>query len=497
MKAKVTVNKDFAISKVDPRIYGSFVEHMGRCVYTGIYEPGHPTADKLGFREDVKALVKDLKIPFIRYPGGNFVSGYNWEDGIGPREERPKRLELAWKTIETNEVGLKEFTEWAKEMGAEVNMAVNLGSRDIDAARNIVEYCNHPGGTYWSDLRRKHGAEEPFNIKTWCLGNEMDGFWQIGHKTAEEYGRIACEAAKVMRMVDDSIELVACGSSYKAIPTFAEWEATVLEHTYDVVDYLSLHSYYGNQKNDLPNYLAQSVDMDNFIKSVAAICDYVKAKTRSDKTMYLSFDEWNIWYHSLEKDKQNEPWQYAPPILQDVYNFEDALVFGCLMITLLKNADRVKIACFAQLVNVIAPIMTDPMGDAWCQTTYYPFRHAATYGHGIVLRDVVDAPTYDCETAKEVPYVESVVLHNDGEIVIFAVNRSQDETMELTVNLQGFDVEAVIDFEEISGHNIKQTNTKDNCPVVPKKSDDVQVTDSGVTAKLAPLSWNVIRVKVK
>jgi len=497
MKAKVTVNKDFTISKVDPRIYGSFVEHMGRCVYTGIYEPGHPTADKLGFREDVKALVKDLKIPFIRYPGGNFVSGYNWEDGIGPREERPKRLELAWRTIETNEVGLKEFTEWAKEMGAEVNMAVNLGSRDIDAARNIVEYCNHPGGTYWSDLRRKHGAEEPFNIKTWCLGNEMDGFWQIGHKTAEEYGRIACEAAKVMRMVDDSIELVACGSSYKAIPTFAEWEATVLEHTYDVVDYISLHSYYGNQKNDLPNYLAQSVDMDSFIKSVAAICDYVKAKTRSDKTMYLSFDEWNIWYHSLEKDKQNEPWQYAPPILQDVYNFEDALVFGCLMITLLKNADRVKIACFAQLVNVIAPIMTDPMGDAWCQTTYYPLRHAATYGHGTVLRSVVDAPTYDCETAKEVPYIESVVLLGDGEIVIFAVNRSQEEAMELAVNLQGFDVESVIDFEEISGHNIKQTNTKDNCPVVPKKSDTAQVTDFGVTAKLAPLSWNMIRVKVK
>jgi len=499
MKAKMTVNKVFPIAMVDPRIYGSFVEHMGRCVYTGIYEPGHPTANTEGFREDVKALVRELNVPIIRYPGGNFLSGYNWEDGIGPKADRPKKLDLAWKTVESNEVGLHEFTNWAKSVNAEVNMAVNLGTRDIDAARNIVEYCNHPGGSHWSDMRRKNGAEKPFKIKTWCLGNEMDGPWQIGHKTAEEYGRIAAEAAKVMKWVDKDIELVACGSSTSDMPTFASWEATVLDHTYEYVDYLSLHRYYGNQKNDLPNYLAQSIDMDNFIKSVVAICDYVKAKKRSKKTMYLSFDEWNIWYHSHQKDSKNEPWQYAPPILEDIYNFEDALLLGCLLITLLKNSDRVKIACLAQLVNVIAPIMTDSMGDAWKQTIFYPFMHAANYGHGTVLTPIIESPGYDCQSYKGVPYVESIAVHNEdkNEVVVFAVNRSESEEMDFTVDLQGFDVGQVVDFQEISGHGIKDVNTNTNAPVVPKKGTAVTTDSTSLNAKLAPLSWNMIRVAAK
>ena len=496
MHAKMTVNKAFAISEIDPRIYGSFLEHMGRAVYSGIYEPGHPTADSRGFREDVKALVKELKTPLIRYPGGNFLSGYNWEDGIGPAESRPKRLEFAWKAVETNEVGLHEFIAWAKEAGAEVNMAVNLGTRGIDAARNLVEYCNHPGSTYWSDLRRKNGAEAPFAIKTWCLGNEMDGPWQIGSKTAEEYGRLAAETAKVMKWVDPSIELVVCGSSGPGMPTFASWEATVLEHTYEHIDYLSLHSYYGNQKNDLPNYLAMSVGMDRFIKSVTAICDYVKAKKRSDKVVNLSFDEWNIWYHSKSNDSKREPWQQAPPILEDIYNFEDALLVGCLLITLLKNSDRVKIACLAQLVNVIAPIMTQKGGAAWRQATFYPFMQAATHGHGTVLRHNLEVPAYDSAEYKAVPFVESVAIHNPNknEIILFAVNRSQDECISFTAELQGFDLSCVLDFTEICGHDIKQTNTKDACPIVPKAAYTANANNGQLSAMLKPLSWNMIRV---
>ena len=498
MQAKMTVNKHFNISKVDPRIYGSFAEHMGRCIYTGIYEPDHKTADANGFRGDVKSLVKELNIPLIRYPGGNFVSGYNWEDGIGPKEKRPRRMDLAWKTIETNQVGIHEFTQWAKEVNAEVNMAVNLGTKGIDAARNIVEYCNHKGGSYWSDLRRKNGAELPFNIKTWCLGNEMDGPWQIGHKTAEEYGRAAVEAAKVMKWVDDSIELVACGSSHNEMPTFASWEAAVLEHTYEHVDYLSLHCYYGNQKNDLKNYLAKSIDMDNFIKSVTAICDYVKAKKHSKKTLHLSFDEWNVWYHSNERDKKNEPWQEFPPILEDVYNFEDALLVGCLLITLLKNSDRVKIACMAQLVNVIAPIMTEKGGDAWRQTIFYPYMHAANFGLGTVLTPIVDVPAYDCEEFSNVPFLESVAVYNEekSEIVVFAVNRSENEVMELDIDLQGFTVDSVINFSEISGHDIKQVNTKANGPVVPKEAT-AKIDGNAVKANLKALSWNMVRISVK
>ena len=501
MKVKMTVNKSFPIDKVDPRIYGSFVEHMGRCVYEGIYEPGHKTANEQGFREDVKELVKELNTPFIRYPGGNFVSGYDWQDGIGPKEERPTRLDLAWKTIETNQVGLHEFAQWAQEAGVEINYAVNLGTKGIEEARDIVEYCNHEGGSYWSDLRKKNGADKPFKIKTWCLGNEMDGPWQTGAKTAEEYGRIAAEAAKMMKWVDESIELVACGSSNSEMPTFASWEATVLEHTYEYVDYLSLHVYYGNRTNDLKSYLAKSINMDNFIKSVAAICDYVKAKKRSKKTMYLSFDEWNVWYHSNEHDaklREEDPWKQAPPILQDVYNFEDSLLVGCLLITLLKNCDRVKIACLAQLVNVIAPIMTEKGGDAWRQTTFYPFMHAANFGLGTVLRPSMDCPTYDSEEFDNVPYVESIAVHNEekGEVVIFAVNRSQDETVDFDMDLQGFNVKSVLDFKEMSGHDVKAANTKDSSGVAPKDSADCSVEGNVVKAGLAPLSWNMIRVSI-
>jgi len=502
MKAKLAVNKNFIIDKVDPRIFGSFVEHLGRCVYEGIYEPGHRTADAHGFRNDVKELVRELNTSFIRYPGGNFVSGYNWEDGIGPKENRPKRLDLAWKTLETNEVGIHEFAYWAGEVDAEINMAVNLGTRGIEEARNILEYCNHNGGSYWSDLRRKNGAEKPFNIKTWCLGNEMDGPWQMGAKTAEEYGRIAAEAAKMMKWTDNNIELVACGSSFVKMPTFASWEATILEHTYEHVDYLSLHSYYGNRDNDIKSYLAQSIEMDQFIKSVAAICDYVKAKKHSKKTLNLAFDEWNVWYHSNEQDKkimEEDPWTFAPPLLEDIYNFEDALLVGSLLITLLKNCDRVKIACIAQLVNVIAPIMTEKNGEAWRQTTFYPFMQAARYGKGIVLRPHIECPTYSCESFTDVPYIESVAVFNEEheEIVIFAVNRSLEDVIEFDIEVQGFILKGMPKMTEISGHDLKTVNTKSNGSVKPQKKSITGITvGNTVSAELTPLSWNVIRIGV-
>lgn len=496
MKAKMKVNKDFIISEIDPRIYSSFVEHMGRCVYDGIYEPDHPTADKSGFRNDVKELVKELNVPMMRYPGGNFVSGYNWEDGIGPVEERPKRLELAWRTIESNEVGLHEYMEWSKELGLDVNMAVNLGTRGMDAARNLVEYCNFDQGTYWSDLRRKNGAGKPYKIKTWCLGNEMDGPWQIGCKTAEEYGRLAAETAKVMKKVDDSIELVVCGSSNSSMPTFGQWEATVLEHTYEFVDYLSLHCYYGNQKNDLANYLAQSLDMDEFIKGVAAICDYIKTKKHSKKKLYLSFDEYNICYHNLESDEYREPWKYATPVAQDIFTFEDALCFGCLLITLVKNSDRVKIACLAQIVNVLGPIVTERNGKAWRQSIFYPFKQMSGFGRGTALNSVMESPTYDCEDFEEVPYVESVAVYNQEkqEIAVFAVNRSAQEEMDFTVELQGYTLAGVLEFSEMAGYDIKAVNSAEKEIICPKASEAAAVQGHELKARLKPLSWNMIRL---
>lgn len=496
-KAKMIVEKDFKVSEVDKRIYGSFVEHLGRAVYGGIYEPDHPEADENGFRKDVIELVKELNVPLVRYPGGNFVSGYNWEDGVGPKQDRPRRLELAWRTIETNELGTNEFMDWAKLANAEVNMAVNLGTRGIDAARNLVEYCNHPSGTYYSDLRVAHGYKDPHNIKTWCLGNEMDGPWQIGHKTAVEYGRLANEAAKVMKLVDPSIELVACGSSNRSMPTFADWEATVLDHTYENVEFISLHQYYGNRDNDIANYLALSLEMDDFIKSVISIADYIKAKKHSKKTINLSFDEWNVWYHSNEADTKIEPWSIAPPQLEDIYNFEDALLVGSMLITLLKNADRVKIACMAQLVNVIAPIMTENGGPAWKQTIFYPYMHTSVYGRGTVLNPIVSSPKYDSKDFTDVPVLDTTVVHNEEneELTIFAVNRDLEDDLLIECDIRNFEGYKVIEHIVLENNNLKQVNSAKEQAVAPHNNGDA-VNDSGmVTAKLPKLSWNVIRLK--
>src|SRR5215212_4262234 len=395
-KAKVLVDRDFAIGHTDPRLFGAFGEHLGRCVYGGIYEPGHPTADARGFRKDVLALVRELAPTIMRYPGGNFVSGYNWEDGVGPIEKRPRRLDLAWMSTETNAFGTNEFIDWCRLAGIEPMLAVNLGTRGGDAARNLLEYCNHPRGTALSELRAQHGWKEPHGVKFWCLGNEMDGPWQMETKTAHEYGRIAHEAAKMMKWIDSSIELAACGSSGRRMATFGAWEDTVLQHTFDHVEYISLHTYLNNYDGDTPAFLASVDLMDNFIDEVVAIADAVAARRRSAKRIMLSFDEWNVWYRTRRSraDRVKEGWPIAPPILEELYSVEDALAFGGLCISLLNHCDRVKAACLAQLVNAIAPIMTETGGPAWRQTIFYPFAQMSRFGRGDVLRTQVESEGY-------------------------------------------------------------------------------------------------------
>ncbi len=491
------IDREYRVGEVDPRIYGSFLEHLGRAVYGGIYEPGHPTADDEGFRRDTTELVRELGVPFIRYPGGNFVSGYNWEDGVGPADRRPRRLDLAWRTVEPNWVGVNEFARWAKRAGAEVNMSVNLGTRGPEEARNLVEYCNHPAGSAWSDLRIAHGQREPHRIRTWCLGNEMDGPWQISHKTAEEYGRVATEAAKVMKWVDPTIELVACGSSNSHMATFPDWEAVVLDHVYEHVEYLSLHSYYGNTDNDTGNFLAKSLDMDAFIRTVIATCDFLRAKKRSKKTLYLSFDEWNVWFHSHDADRRIEPWSVAPPLLEDVYTLEDALLVGCLLITLLRHADRVKIACIAQLVNVIAPIMTENGGPAWKQTIFYPFMHASAFGRGVVLDPVVRSPKYDSKEFTDVPFVEAVAVHDEKArtLSLFAVNRDPEAGMELDCDLRGFERVRILEHIVLDHADPKASNTKSAQNVKPRSAGGGKADGGRVTVTLPRLSWNVIRLE--
>jgi len=498
-KAKMLLEKDFMIGEIDRRIYGSFIEHLGRAVYNGIYEPGHPLADEQGFRKDVMELVKELQVPIVRYPGGNFVSGYDWEDGVGPLESRKKRLELAWRTLETNEIGINEFAAWAKKADTEVMMAVNLGTRGIADAANLLEYCNHPEGTYYSDMRIKHGYKDPYQIKTWCLGNEMDGPWQIGNKTAHEYGRLALETGKVMKLIDPTIELVACGSSGAGMPTFPEWEATILDHTYDVADYVSLHQYYGNPTNDTPNFLAQSMDMDHFIKTVISTCDYIKAKKRSKKDINLSFDEWNVWFHSNKSDNETmarKPWQIAPALLEDMYTFEDALVVGCMLITLIKHADRVKMACLAQLVNVIAPIMTENNGAAWKQSIFYPYLHASVHGRGVALQPVVSSPKHDTKDFTDVPYLETTAVYNkeNNEITIFAVNRDLEDGMVVDCDIRSFGNGTLLEHLVLECDDLKAFNTATTSPVKPHNNGKTTIDGGKVEMVLNKASWNVIRI---
>lgn len=490
MKAKIQIEKDKIVSKIDDRLYSSFIEHLGRAVYGGVYEPEHSTADDMGFRQDVLEAVRNLHVPMVRYPGGNFVSGYNWEDGVGDKSKRPRRLELAWGTVETNEIGLDEFQEWAKRADTDIMMAVNLGTRGPAEAGNLVEYCNLDTDTYYADMRRKNGFEKPFAIKTWCLGNEMDGEWQICHKTAEEYARTACEAAKIMKLTDPSIELVACGSSHAGMPTFGTWEETVLRECYEHIDYISLHSYYGNRDNNTPNYLACNLGMDSFIKTVTKICDKIQKEKGSEKQIHLSFDEWNVWFHSNEQDKQIPRWSIAPPQLEDIYNMEDALVVGCLLNTLINNSDRVKIACLAQLVNVIAPIMTVNGGKLWLQTIFYPFMHAATYGRGTALNVQCDCGTYDTNDFKAVPYVDTSAVYNEdkGELTIFAVNRSLDESVDLSMILSDFDDYEFIEQITLNHEDLKATNS-------PDEPDKIKAQSCNQLSALAPHSWNVLRYR--
>ncbi len=495
--SSLVLDPRFSVAAVDRRLFGSFVEHMGRCVYTGIFEPDHPAADGSGFRRDVLELVRELGPTLVRYPGGNFVSSYRWEDGVGPVEERPSRLDLAWRALEPNTFGLNEFMAWSRTADVDPMMAVNLGTRGAQEACDLLEYTNYPGGTYFSDLRRSHGVKDPHDIKLWCLGNELDGPWQVGQKTAHEYGRLAAETGKAMRLIDPTIELVAVGSSNSTMPTFAMWEQEVLEHTYGVVDYISLHAYYEQHGDDVDSFLATATDMDRFIDAVIATADHVGARLRQKKKLRLAFDEWNVWYQERFVGNRNLDWEYARPLIEDNFTVVDAVVVGSYLISLLNHADRVAIACQAQLVNIIAPIMTEPGGRAWRQTIFHPFAQAARLARGRVLRPLIESSSYPTERYGEVPVLHATATFDDdtGDLCLFAVNRSTTETLPLTADVRGFGTLQVAEHSVLADDDLQARNTAEHPDrVVPRRGTDARLDDGQLTVGLPPASWNVLRL---
>jgi len=503
MKVNVSVHRDFKISSIDERLYSAFIEHMGRAIYGGIYEPGHPQADEQGFRKDVLKLVRDLKIPAIRYPGGNFVSAYRWEDGVGPHENRPVRLDLAWRCTETNQIGINEFSDWAKLANIEMMLAVNLGTRGLDDARNFLEYVNFPSGTALSELRRAHGKPEPHDVKLWCLGNEMDGPWQTGHKVAIEYGRLANETAKAFKSFDPSIKTIVCGSSNDEMPTYPDWEREVLEETYENVDYISLHKYFENYEADTLNFFGKIEETGRYIQTIAGTIDHVKAKKRAKNDIFICFDEWNVWYHQREEDNERIKdwnWPKAPALLEETYNFEDALFVAGLLNEFIRRSDRVKIACIAQLVNVIAPIRAEKDGIAWRQSIYYPYQLASLYGRGEALQVAVDSPSYNCEVADDVSYLDITSVYNRHEetLCFFIINRHLTEQVNLEIALTGFTEPSLIQHLVMEGYDLHATNNAESPDYIKaRQGTKVGVEEGKVRGLLGPLSYHVLRLKLK
>ncbi len=510
-QAKVLLDRNFIIGRIDPRLFGAFVEHLGRGIYGGIYEPGHPTADEWGFRRDVLDLVKELGPTIVKYPGGNFVSTYRWEDGVGPVGERPKRLNYAWRSVEPNTFGTNEFIDWCRLAGVEPMLVVNLATRGPQDASHFVEYCNHPGGTTLSELRRTHGWDKPHGVKVWCLGNEMDGSWQTAAvNSAEEYGRLALQAGKMMRWADTSIALAVSGSSGLNRATFGYWDATVLEQAFEQADWISVHTYLNNWKDDAPAFLASADLVDAFLEGVIAIADAAAAKRRSSKRIMLSLDEWNVWYRTRRpfEYRVQRGWPAAPAILEEVYSVEDALAVGGVLISLLNHADRVRCACLAQLVNVIAPITTEAGGPAWRQAIFYPFAQTSRFGRGEVLGAKVECETYaaayyDPYDAKEVfhpaphtAYLKLAAVANEGGgLTLFALNRDVEQDMTVLVDARGFGRLQVAEATVLTDGDLKAANTQATPDrVKPARLSGVAVGSETVRLELPPASWSVVRL---
>ena len=483
---RIVVDRDFVVAKIDARFCGSFIEHLGRVVYTGIYEPSHPSSDGAGFRTDVSELVKELGVTTVRYPGGNFVSSYDWRDGVGQRQSRPRRLDPAWRSLETNEFGLDEFMSWCAAVGVEPFLVFNLGTLGVEAACQLVEYCNGNASSAMADSRRRHGHASPYDVRLWGLGNEMDGDWQVGSRPAADYGSLASQVARAVKRVDKDIEVVVAGSSHRGMRTFPEWDRVVLENTYEDVDYLGVHQYYAADALDEQSFAASGFHFDQYISSAIATCDYVQELKRSKRKMNLSVDEWNVNF--LGGISEHQSWAVAPSIAEFDYSCRDAVVEGSLLIALLRHADRVKVACQSLLVNVGGPIRAEAAGPATKSAIFEPI--AAVFNRvrdRSVVGVSISGPDVATSAYGDVPAIDAAAVVGPGEqaVTLFVVNRSITEPVDVEVVLRGWDSIGSASCSVLHGVSGQSDGalTEVNLPVLAK--------DIGM-ARVGPLTWAVL-----
>lgn len=492
-KAQVLFDRNRTIAPISPLLFGGFAEHMGRCIYEGIYDPRSPHADERGFRRDVLEALREQAYTVIRYPGGNFLSGYNWLDGVGPKERRPRLRELAWQSLETNQFGTNEFVEFCRAIHAAPMLAVNMGTGTIQSAADLVEYCNVAGGTRWSDLRASHGFREPHKVRYWCVGNEMDGPWQIGHLDAVDYGNKALEAAKLMKLQDPTIKTVLCGSSNYRMPTYPEWDRTALEIAWEHMDYLSMHYYAGNPENDTASYLASSVLFERFVDTLEGTLRYVKARRRSQHDIYLSWDEWQVWYKG---DPVQGNWAEAPHLAEETYNLEDALVVAQWLNVFLRKSHVLKMACVAQIVNTISWLHTRPDG-LLKHPSYYVFKLVSNLARGEALDVHAKAPELETRQHETVPALDVSASYDAeaGQGAVFLVNRSQSEAVVTDLVWQDGQAIRIEQAWQLAGNDPKAINTWEAPERIIAKTIPLPAIDAGrATLQLPPLSFTVLTV---
>jgi len=487
VNAEIHLHTEHRVATVDERIFGGFLEHLGRAVYGGVYDPGSPLSDERGFRLDVIDALGKLRMPTVRYPGGNFVSAYDWRDGVGPRDERPRRPDFAWRTVETNQFGTDEFLQWCDAVGTAPMIAVNLGTGTPAEAAALVEYCNLPAGTGNADLRVANGHADPYGVELWCLGNEMDGPWQAGHVPAPTYAERALVASSLMKGIDRRIKTIACGSSFRGLPTYLEWDRTVLEHCWDSIDFLSVHRYSGNRSDDTPSFLAEGVVIDEILNDYRGLLTYAKARLKSKHDVALCFDEWNVWYRETGADGD---WAEAPPLLEEIYNLEDALVCAQYLHSFLRNADIVSIACIAQIVNVIAPVLTRSDG-LLVQSIYWPFFLLREAVAGDSLRVAVGAPEISTKRG-DVPTVDAAATFDDatGTGCISIVNRSTTDAADIVVRVA--DRKVRVTEASVLHAAPKAANDWDAPGVVAPTSIAVTAADDGALHVTVPAPAHVV-----
>ena len=482
--ATITVHADQGKEIIPKEIYGQFAEHLGSCIYGGLWVGENSDIPNIkGYRTDVFNALKDLSVPVLRWPGGCFADEYHWEDGIGPQAGRPTRIDLAWGFRESNAFGTDEFVEWCRRAATEPYFCVNLGTGTMDEARNWVEYCNVEKGTYWSDLRRRNGYEKPHKVKYWALGNEMDGQWQMGHKNAEDYGKFALETAKLMKWIDRDIKLVVAGSSdYNG--NWIDWNRTVLEYLKNHADYIALHNYVENRSNDYYKFMATTRFAEKAIRITEGLIAEAMTKAERKDPIYIAFDEYNVWYRAKGEEGNEE-----------VYNLEDALVVSTFLNIFVRNAHVVKMANMAQLVNVIAPIFSTKEGS-WYQTIFYPLQLFATHCHGTSLDTFVDCDTYALG-GERIPYLDvSAAYDNEaGEVIVNVTNRHREQAITTDILCQTGRFGGKATVYEVNGPDIKAENSMTR-QAVKTVTKEAQARGDRFTYAFPAHSFTLIRIPV-